>query len=483
MKFSIKVKSSVFLATLLILTVSILSILVLKGIKDNQQKEQEEYLVHQTKIANTYVKQMYLTDSIKDEGEFLQKNAQELVRQVNSINGMHAVIYDMRGKEVVNSMAFSDITNMKEILSYALSGKIAYEVRGNTLVYMAPLYHESQIGVIKFEYSIENDINFYNEIKSLFISTGCVVFILSFITGYFYFHRYVRVILKLKKDALNIRRGFYNDIILCKRNDELGELSEGIYYMSNQIEKNIKEIKEEHQKFKLTLEKVKKLEKQQRVFIGNITHEFKTPLTVIKAYSDLLEMYSDDPNLLKDAKDNIAKETQRLYEMVEKVLYLSSLEKYDFELQTENLNMKEVLEEICSRMKGKAQKFNVSMITNIQSATILGDKESLVHIFTNLIDNGIKYNELNGRLCIKSYIKDKYVFIEVSDTGIGIPKEAKERIFEPFYTVNKDRSKKYGGIGLGLSIVKELIEKQNGVISLQDNEAKGTTFLISFPLV
>lgn len=133
-------------------------------------------------------------------------------------------------------------------------------------------------------------------------------------------------------------------------------------------------------------------------------------------------------------------------------------------------------------MKGKAQKFNVSIITNIQSAAILGDKESLVHIFTNLIDNGIKYNEPKENLAINSYIKDNYVFIEVSDTGIGIPKEAKERIFEPFYTVNKDRSKKHGGIGLGLSIVKELIEKQNGTISLKDNEPKGTTFLISFPL-
>jgi len=187
--------------------------------------------------------------------------------------------------------------------------------------------------------------------------------------------------------------------------------------------------------------------------------------------------------LLQDAKVNIANETQRLYEMVEKTLYLSSLEKYDFELQVQKIDIKEVIEEICTRMKGKAQKFNVKMITNIQSATILGDKESLVHIFTNLIDNGIKYNEPQGKLSISNYIEDTYVFIEVSDTGIGIPDEVKEKIFEAFYTVNKDRSKKYGGVGLGLSIVKELIEKQNGTISLKDNETNGTTFLISFPIL
>jgi len=482
MKISIKIKSSAFLASLLILTVSVLSILVLRGIKNNQQKEYEEYLARQAKIANTYIKQMHLTESINDEDKFLERNAQELVRQLNSINGMRAVIYDMEGREIVSSMAFNDTTKNKEIISYSLKGNITYEVRGNTIVYVAPLYHESQIGAIKFEYSIENETNFYNEIKSLFISIGFTVFIFSFIGGYFYFNRYVKCILKLKKDALNIKNGLYNSIVPYNRNDELGELSEGIYYMSNEIEKNIKEIQEKHEKFQLALEKVKKLEKQQRTFIGNITHEFKTPLTVIKAYSDLLEMYSDDPSLLQDAKENISKETQRLYEMV-KTLYLSSLEKYDFELEAEKIDIKEVLDDICSRMKGKAQKFNVSVMTDIQSAIILGDRESLVHIFTNLIDNGIKYNEPQGVLSINSYSKDKYLCIEISDTGIGIPKESKEKIFEPFYTVNKDRSKKYGGIGLGLSIVKELIEKQNGTISIKDNEIKGTTFVISFPIL
>jgi len=483
MKISIKIKFSAFLGTLLILTVSVLSIIVLRGIKSNQQKEHEEYLAHQTKIANTYVNQMYITEPLSNKDEFLKKNAQELVRQLNSMNGMHAVIYDMRGEEIISSMAFNNSNKNQEILSYALNGKIAYELKTDTIVYIAPLYNDIQIGAVKFEYSIEDDINFYNEIKALFISIGFIVFIFSFIVGYFYFNKYAEFILKLKKDTLNIKMGRYNIIVPCKRNDELGELSEGLYYMSNQIEKNIKEINEEHQKFKLTLEKVKKLEKQQRTFIGNITHEFKTPITVIKAYSDLLEIYSDDPNLLQDAKVNIAKETQRLYEMVEKILYLSSLEKYDFELQAQKIDIKEVLEEICSRMKGKAQKFNINMITNVQSATILGDKESLVHIFTNLIDNGIKYNEPKGNLYINNYIKDTYVFIEVSDTGIGVPEEVKEKIFEAFYTVNKDRSKKYGGVGLGLSIVKELVEKQNGTISLRDNETNGTTFLISFPIL
>ncbi|MCY6372231.1 sensor histidine kinase [Clostridium ganghwense] len=481
MKVSIKIKSSVFLAILLLLTVSILSILVLSGIRNNQKKDYETYLAQQVKIANTYIKQIYLTESIEDSGQFLQKSGSKLVSQLNSINGMHTAIYDMNGKEIANSMPYNNRKDVKELLSHALKDQIAYQIAGDYVEYMAPIYNGDQIGVIKFYYSLKKNINFYNNIKSLFIRIGAAVFVLSFMGAYFYFNTFSKSIVKLKKDTLDIKMGLYNRIVPLRRKDELGELSEGIYYMSSQIEENIKKMEEEQQKLRLAVQKLKALEKQQKTFIGNITHEFKTPLTVIKTYMDVLDMYSDDPNLLKDAKVNIVKETQRLYEMVEKILHLSSLQKYDFEFQCEKVDVKDILEEICSRMQGKAHKFNISLIKSLKSGFILGDKENLMHIFINLIDNAIKYNTVNGEIFINSYTKDRKVFIEVADTGIGIPKEAREKIFEPFYMVNKDQSKNHGGTGLGLSLVKELIEKQKGTILLLDTKEKGTTFLISFP--
>lgn len=483
MKVSIKIKFSVFLAFILLLTVSILSIFVLRGIRNNQQKDYEMYLARQTKIANTYIHQMYLIESIKEDEEFLQERSQEIVSQLTSINGMHTVIYDMKGEKIVDSMPYNARIDVKDILSYALKDQIAYQTVGNYIEYFAPLHNVNQIGVIKFYYPLKKSIDFYNNIKSLFISIGTVVFIFTFIGAYFYFNTFSKSIFKLKNDTLDIKRGVYNNIIPLRRNDELGELSEGIYYMSNQIEKNIKEMEEEQQKLNLAVQKLKALEKQQRTFIGNITHEFKTPLTVIKTYMDLLNIYPDDPKLLQDAKVNIVKETQRLHDMVEKILHLSSLQKYEFEFQCEKIDVKKILEEICGRMKGKAQKYNISLTTSLQTAFILGDKENLMHIFINLIDNSIKYNTLGGKIFINSYTKDKKVFIEVADTGIGIPKEARNKIFEPFYTVPKDYSKDHGGTGLGLSLVKELIEKQKGRISLLDTEEKGTTFLISFPIL
>lgn len=484
MKISIRTKLSVFLAVLLILTVWMLSIFVLHGIKKNQQREQESYLAQQTKVANMYIRDFYYAKNSKNLKEFLQNNSENIAKQLDTIMGMNIAIYDVSGKEIGNSLLFSSEEDTEDILSYALKDNISYQIIGDTMDYMSPLYDvNGQIGVIRFQYSLKKYIDFYKEVTKLFISIGIIVFILSFIGGYYYFNRFVKLILILKKDVDTIRMGNYDDIVPIQKNDEIGYLSNGIYYMNNQIKKNIYEMKDEQNKLRLAVQKLKALEKQQKTFIGNITHEFKTPLTGIKAYIDLLNMYEDDPNLIKEARSNIEKEANRLYELVNKVLHLSSQEKYDFELHSQKVEIKGVIEDVCNRIRGKVQKFNISLDIKLIDAVILGDNESLMHIFINLIDNAIKYNVPEGKISIINYIEEERVCIEICDTGIGIPKEDREKVFDSFYTVDKNRSKENSGTGLGLSIVKELVEKQRGSISIIDTKQNGTTVLVSFPIL
>ncbi|CAH2214551.1 sensor histidine kinase [Tepidibacter aestuarii] len=490
MKLSIKLKSSVFLGVHLLLTVSVLSILVLHGIEKYQKKQYEDYLMQQAKIANVYIRQVYLTDGTKeDPKKFFQKSGRDIAMQLGTMSGMHVILYDIAGKNVGDSAPFINEIDTLDALSFTLKDKIAYEVTGDSLYYLAPIHindylydTNEQIGVVQFHYSLKNSINFYKNIKNLLYRIGICIFIFSFTIAYFYNKRFVEVIVKLKKTIEKIKMGKFDEVTLLKRKDELGDLSQGIYYMSCKIEKNIIGMKEEQQKLRLAIEKLKILEQQQQQFIGNVTHEFKTPLTVIKAYVDLIEMYKDDEQLLEDGMLNIKKETERLYDMVEKVLRLASLEKYDFEMQSEKIQVEEVLQDICGRMKGKAEKFGISLYEELHRAVIIGDKECFMRIFINLLDNAIKYNEPGGKIIIKNYIRGKNVCIEVKDTGIGIPMEVREKIFEPFYTVNKDRSRQSGGTGLGLTLVKELVEKQKGKIELLNTEKEGSTFLISFPL-
>jgi len=485
MRISIKLKFSLFLAVLLILAVGVLSVVVLRGVERNQQAQTESYLAQHIKTVNLRVKQTYYTGTRLAPQAFMQQRGRELAVELAGFTGLEVTLYDAQGLQVGTSIQGEpqrEGDGVKEALSYALQDKIAYQSAGESLIYLAPLQGpEQQMGVVQLHYSLKSNMSFLDTLQKLFVTAGAIVLVLSFIIGYLYFNRAAAAIGRLKKAAEDIRQADYITEPPVRRRDELGELAQGIYFMSREIQGNIAAKDEEQRKLQLAVEKLQALEQQQKQYIGNISHEFKTPLTSIKAYVDLLNMYDDDPELLRDAKVSIAKETQRLYEMVEKVLQLTALEKYDFESQAEALEAAEGLRDICGRMKGKAERYGIDITLELQPAHIWVDKESFMHIFINLLDNAIKYNVPQGTIHITCEHRDSRVWITIRDSGIGIPGEARDKIFEPFFTVNRDRSRQSGGTGLGLSLVRNLVEKQHGTIALLDTAGEGSAFQLSFP--
>ena len=251
--------------------------------------------------------------------------------------------------------------------------------------------------------------------------------------------------------------------------------------MTSEIQNNIAGMRAEETKLRQAVAKLQQLEQQQKQFIGNISHEFKTPLTSIKAYAELMELYPGDTEMAADAVSRIQLEADRLTDMVDKVLRLAALEKYDFEYQPEPVELDKLLLDLIDRLRAKAERYDVEMIPLLSNAAIWADRESLVHIFVNLLDNAIKYNVPGGRIIVTIRAQDQHAIVEIADNGIGIPKEARDKIFEPFYTVNKDRSRQSGGTGLGLALVKQLTEKQSGSVELLQEE-RGTVFRLIFPL-
>lgn len=479
---SIKFKFSVFLAILLLLTVTVLSFLVLDGIKKNQQEQYEVYLAQQAMTTNLYFVQLSLRDPFLLPETFLSSGGNELAKQLSQVNGQSTVLYDSTGNKTGESMNDSRTIDIEGSLSYALQNKIVYQEEGESLYYFSPLTRNGkQIGVVQLFYSLSENHEFYNYIRTLFIYIGATVFITSFILGYIYFNSFANGILKLKIMADRIKSGQYN-IEVPRRNDELGKLGEGIYDMSRQILKTIEDMQGEQEKLTLAVDKLSALEKQQKEFIGNVTHEFKTPLTSIKAHLDLLEMYPDDYKLKETARENIENETKRLYEMVDKVLQLSAMEKYDFEYSIEKIDVRQLIIQICSSLKGRMGKFGIKLETDLKDAYIEGDKENMVIILINLLDNAIKYNKANGLIGVKCFTAKNNVYIEISDRGIGIPPESEDKIFEPFYTVDKNRARQNGGTGLGLSLAKKLANRQGGTIELIKTGVDGSTFSLSFPL-
>nr|WP_240545924.1 HAMP domain-containing sensor histidine kinase [Paenibacillus artemisiicola] len=238
---------------------------------------------------------------------------------------------------------------------------------------------------------------------------------------------------------------------------------------------------QEREKLALAVRKLSQLDQQQKQFIGNVTHEFKTPLTSIKSYLDLLDMYPDDEKLLETAKTNILGDTQRLYEMVEKVLQLSALERYEFEFHKEKLDVRQEMRKVLDSLQGKMEKFGITAETELAEAYVDADKELLSIVLVNLLDNAVKYNKPRGRIFVKTALADERVVIEIADTGIGIPNEVAHKIFEPFYTVDRNRSREIGGTGLGLSLAKKYAESQGGSIALVRTDSEGTLFRLVFP--
>jgi len=194
-------------------------------------------------------------------------------------------------------------------------------------------------------------------------------------------------------------------------------------------------------------------------------------------------MYPDDEKLLQASIATIKSETVRLNVMVDKILQMSALEKYEFELKFEKLSVKQEIETLLSSLKGGMDKFGITLNTELNETYIAGDKDSLTIVLINILDNAIKYNKANGTISVKTYVSLNQVYIEIVDTGIGIPKEHLQEVFESFYTVDRNRTRENGGVGLGLSLAKKHAETMEGEIVLLNTGIEGTSFRITFPAV
>lgn len=479
MKIGLRFKLSIFLAILLFASLSILSSFVLREIHKNQMEQNEEHLIGQGDIANNYMKQIYLMESVNEPEAFLRNRGKELVNRLDMISGMQVILYDMAGKKIMDSRPLAGQSKPEDLMKYALLDKHVYEIVGDTMVFLSPLRNsKEQIGVLQFNYSITNDRKFYNHFKYLFLYSGFIIFVVFFLFGYLYMNSITRVIMRLKNTTNRIQEGDYTNIKGLNRQDELGELSDNIESMGVRIKNQFEKMQMEQKKLNLAIEKLEVLGVQQKEFIGTVSHEFKTPLTVIKAYTGLMLQYPEDPVLLKEAEENINKEIDRLTKMLEKVLNLSALEKYDFELHMEETEIGEILNDTCKRMLGRIQKYGLQLHTKIESNKLITDKEIFMQIMMNLIDNAIKYNSAKGQIWVTSGKEDDYLFVRVKDTGIGIPIEDRDKIFQPFYKGDKTMPE---SAGLGLALVKGMVIKLGGSIQAYDNPEAGTTFEIRFP--
>lgn len=481
LKVGIKFKLIVFTASLILVVILFLSFLVLGGIKNYQSKQVEKILFNQKDMFEQYFNERSNIDGGNEIDVGLARGS---IFNKPWLRTIPASLYDINGNLLSGFKTDGKLDENKEkdlMVRCAINGQVSYTTVNEVIYFYSPIKYKNDIvAILELEYSIAENNSFYNNIKKMFYGTGFLTLVLGVALGVLYFSGLTKDIYIIKNSVENIQKGKFNKIQRVNREDELGELSKGINLMSNTIEKSINELKVERDSLSKAVDKLKKMDKQQKEFIGNVTHEFKTPITIIKAYADLMVMYDYDLNLAKEGTLNISKECNRLANMVDRVLNLSALEEYDFEIKKKEINLKETLEQICERMMGKIKKNKLTLKYYIKEVRIKADKESIRHIFINLIDNAIKYNKPNGEIIVECYRNENKTILKVTDTGIGIAEELVSKIFEPFYRIESHRSRETGGVGLGLALVEKLVKKQNATIKVNSKVNEGTSFIIEF---
>ena len=222
-------------------------------------------------------------------------------------------------------------------------------------------------------------------------------------------------------------------------------------------------------------------EKMRREFTANVSHELKTPLQTIMGSSELIKEGMVAGDETKTFASKIYDEAKRLVSLIDDIIRLSQLdEDSEREIKKEDVELDGVALEVSKLLADKAKKLDVRINTNIKPAKIYGAKSLVYEIIYNLTDNAIKYNKKGGSVLLEIGDENNSPYIKVSDTGIGIPKEDKARIFERFYRVDKSRSKETGGTGLGLSIVKHAAMLMDAGIDVSSRLGEGTVITISF---
>ena len=244
-------------------------------------------------------------------------------------------------------------------------------------------------------------------------------------------------------------------------------------------ESKIKELNQLSVSYNKMLERLQDAFEVQRQFTANAAHELRTPLSLMQVQLDLYHS-TQHPGSDADTVQMIkmlTEQNDRLGKMVKTLLDMSELQSVG---RDEQIIMDDLVDEVLEDLEPLAQEKNIKLIGKYKNITMIGSDILIYRLVYNLVENAIKYNHSDGQVTVNAYKNQKHIYLSVEDTGSGIPKELRERVFEPFFRVDKSRSRELGGVGLGLALVHEIVRVHDGSISIKSNPAGGTIFEVIF---
>lgn len=367
-------------------------------------------------------------------------------------------------------------------LQKALDGKLSVS-RGNTghdkepvLSIVLPVYGQDElIGAIFICHSLsEIRGSILNALKTVVVA-GLLAVIIVILVSFFISRNITRPVTEITEASLEMAEGNFNRKVKIHCFDEIGKLGDTFNYMSSALQKSLKDLADER-------DRMCEMEKIQREFVANASHEIRTPLTSIRGYLEaILDGVIDNREQELKVIRTIHKETQRLYRLANNLLDLAGYKGSNIKVTGKEVSINEIIARVVSKLTPLAEDHQIDLDCECLStvSTVLGDEDFIERILTNYITNAVRFTPEGGWIKVRSELAGEEVHIHVADSGIGIPQKDLPKVWERFYKVNETRHMSKEGAGLGLALVKEMVERLGGKVWAESAQGRGSVFSFS----
>ena len=441
---------------------------------------------------NSYENSRFQTNISKFENMLMRiksktQDTDDKIREKMIIYAFRQVFHDSAvlyqdGKEQYNGTKYEfDLQNIRNLTKNKHDG---FE---NDIYCDKPLISKTNGNVfLLFYFSsyISTDINYqivtYKDITSvqkqsqtLFYQAGGFTLFLVLFVGFFLFltlRKIMEPLTRLKEAAVSVANGNYEIKVPSEGKTELAQVGKSFNLMTGKVREQI--------------EKLSSVNQAQRQLLGSLAHELKTPMTSMKVLADSLVGQEGVPEeLYQEFMRDITAEIDRENRIITDLLTLVKMDKKSADLQISHMNINQLLEDILKRLRPIADKRNIDLILDsFRPVEADVDELKFTSAISNLVENAIKYNVDDGWVRVSIDADHKDFYVTVADSGMGIPEDSLDRIFERFYRVDKSHSREIGGTGLGLAITRSTITMHHGVVKVFSKEGEGTTFSVRVPL-
>ncbi len=431
-------------------------------VRDKAAALYKEATLISTRYANSIYNASLQADDVRDQLEAIDTFTQS---EIWIINPDGQLLYDSADKTVDkdNTVTIEHFNPTDTGNSYYMVGDFYGNFEADVLSVLSPINSDFRIrGYVVMHYEIDEIRESRDKLLNIYYMALGIMFVLSLVILIVFTVVVYRPLKKITKATEEYADGNLTHQIEVNKDDEIGHLAASLNYMASELSKG---------------------EDNQKQFIANVSHDFRSPLTSIKGYIEAMEDGTIPPEMSGKYLKIVLNETERLTKLTNSLLSLNNLNTKGMHLDISDFDINAVIKNTAATFEGtcKQKRIRFKLVLCGENLYVTADMGKIQQVLYNLIDNAIKFSEANSDIKLETSEKNDTVFVSVKDSGIGIPKESQKLVFDRFYKTDLSRGKDKKGTGLGLAITKEIINAHHENINVISTVGVGTEFIFTLP--